>query len=71
MKEVIVFVFRGLIERAGNQCSYHWLEGYSETTPEGRATYPWMGKRECYAMAKRAGMRAKFIREENNELGTN
>jgi hypothetical protein len=64
--KVIVFTYRGEIERPakrrGRVASYRWTEGYSETSPEGNALYPWMTRAECRADAKAAGYRAVFVR---------
>jgi hypothetical protein len=52
--------YRGLIERGAQ---YRWVEGYSETTPNGNPLYPWSTRRECRAEAKADGFKAIFFRD--------
>jgi len=59
MKPVIIFYYRGLVERVYLRGGA-WIPGYSENSPTGAVTYPWQGKRECQADAKRRGCRAVF-----------
>jgi hypothetical protein len=55
----IVYTYRGGIER-GIGGSYVWKDGYSATSPDGGAYYPWMTKRECQTDAKKQGGKAVF-----------
>ncbi len=56
----IKYAYRGGIERGAD---YHWVDGYSETSPSGHVFYPWMTRRECQQDAKAKGGKAFFVDE--------
>jgi hypothetical protein len=58
-KPATIYYYRGLIERVYLRGGA-WIPGYSENSSTGAVTYPWQGKRECQADAKRRGFRAVF-----------
>lgn len=60
----IRYVFRGSVER-GTGRGYKWHDGYSEDSPGGGITYPWLTKREAQADAKVRGARAVFVAPSN------
>lgn len=63
----ITYHFRGLCER-GTGNGYQWRSGFSENTPEGQETFPWMTARECQADAKARGARARFVDHSRTEI---
>ena len=63
MKSTRRYDYRGPIERGDSQSGYHWVDGYSETTENGRIYYPWMTRAECRQDAKGDGYRAVFSRD--------
>lgn len=65
-KSVIVFTYRGDIERGAGGGRYVWKRGYSETLGEGRIAYPWMTMVECRAVAKSRGATAVFEKERKS-----
>ena len=44
--------------------SYRWGPGYSANTKDGLPEYPWLPRRECYAIALKLHKHAIFVREE-------
>jgi hypothetical protein len=64
-KTIITYYYRGMIERGAN---YDWREGWSRDSEDGRPLYPWNTKRECQAEAKKAGVRAVFLRVTEKQL---
>jgi len=63
--QIIIYYYRGDVER-GTGCGYAWRPGYSENTPDGAITYPWMTVRECQDDARKRGAIAKFATEIHN-----
>jgi len=61
----LLYTHRGPIERPcrgrRGRPSYRWTDGFSETSPNGGVTYPWMTRRECQADARAQGAKAKFV----------
>ena len=55
----ITYFYRGAVER-GTGTGYAWRNGFSETTPDGKITYPWMTAKECRADARARGAVARF-----------
>ena len=55
------YYYRGLIESVTSKGRGTWLHGYSAAGPNGGALQPWMGKRACYAEARRDGVKAVFV----------
>jgi len=56
----ITYFFRGLCER-GTGDNYAWRNGFSENSPTGGETFPWMTASECRQDAKNRGCTARFI----------
>jgi len=65
MKPVIIYYYRGEIEQLYSSGRCRWIPGYSEDSPTGTVTYPWAGKQECQADAKRHGCRAVFVETDS------
>lgn len=65
--ETITYTYRGGIE-VGTGSGYRWADGYSETTPDGSVTYPWMTRLQCQKDARSRGCRAAFV--ETKPLNT-
>jgi hypothetical protein len=57
----IVYTYRGGVERGTGEPGYRWRDGYSESTADGHATFPWMTKRECQNDARTRGAVARFF----------
>lgn len=55
----ITYHYRGGVER-GTGSGYRWHDGYSENSPDGSITYPWMTTRECQADARTRNAKAIF-----------
>lgn len=51
------FYRAGSIERGRY---YSWRDGYSEVTPGGLSTYPWLTKEEARKEARKRGAQARF-----------
>ena len=62
-KPIIVYRYRGQVERGTGKPGYVWRDGYSPDGPDGSATYPWLTYRECQADARAQGARAVFRRD--------
>jgi hypothetical protein len=62
MEKSIIYTYRWLIERGTGAPGYAWKDGYSEDSPNGGVSYPWMTKAECQQDAARRGARALFLR---------
>lgn len=57
----VTYVFRGLVERGtGRRRAYVWKNGYSETSPSGGVSFPWMTRRECQLDARSRDLVARF-----------
>ena len=57
MKKIIVYKYRGPIERGPR---YEWRDGYSADSENGGVLYPWNTKRECQSQARKLGCKAVF-----------
>ena len=64
MKSVIEYHYRGVEERGYDQ---HSCEVYSANGEDGGESYPWFTKSECKSEAKKAGAKAKFIKDGISE----
>ena len=66
-RPVIVYVYRGPVERAyAREEGRHgiaWRDGYSEAGINGAVTFPWMTYRECQADARSRGAVARFTKK--------
>lgn len=67
VEKKITFYFRGDIERGTanrpwSRPGYKWIAGYSESNPDGSATFPWNTRAECQELARAQGAVAVFKR---------
>ena len=66
VRQVVTYVLRGTVERVrarpGRVGTYETRPGYSETSPDGCVSFPWMTYRECQADARSRGAVARFVR---------
>ncbi len=58
---VVIYKYRGLIEKITSTGRVSWIEGYSADGENGAALYPWMGKRDCQKEAKQQRKKALFV----------
>ena len=65
--QTITYTFRGRVERGNGQPGYDWRDGYSETTAEGKVSFPWMTRGECQKDAKARGCTAKFAEYQHGQ----
>lgn len=56
----ITYTYRGQIERGTGAPSYAWVDGWSETAPDGGILYPWLTYKECQRDARARGAKARF-----------
>jgi hypothetical protein len=59
-KKIIEYAYRGQIEVGSPNAGYRWVDGYSETGPDGGVLYPWMSAQDCRRDAAQRGCRASL-----------
>lgn len=57
---LIVYYYRGQVERGTGKPGYRWHNGYSENSADGSPLHPWLTAQECKDDARRRGARAKL-----------
>lgn len=64
----IRYYYRGPVEVGNGKPGYTWVNGYSETAPDGGVMYPLMSKRDCRHDAKCKGATAIFMDLTHSQL---